>query len=543
MRLVLSLAAALCAAPLAGAQDPPAPAPRRLLFVHAGGYLYLNPLTSRAPEGPDRARDAAERLAAALHVPTARDNDQLFVLADTTATDPHPPTKGALARALDGFCATTREQDRVAIYFGAHAVERDGKAFVVPLDGDPDAPDTLVPVADVYAKLKELKAAQKVVIWDVCRSNPDRVRGRRDGGPMSEPLFKALMSPPDGVEVLVSCSPGERGLELTVPRGPAALFAGSVYLDALRQAGADDFAKGAPGDAIPVAAWNKAAGKTVAIVADAVRAKQTSAAAGAAPKHPAAFDPKAPPAKRFALLAPPAVAPEVKSVLDELALPPILDEDPAQVGYGPLAADAMKKYAPDVTLDEIAKSADKYPLRVAALRALQAVRDVWPQGGKEAKVLAPLLAPVTEKTKKAISDAQLPLAEALLKLENELDALQTAAPHREKETKRWQAHYDYTLAEVRLRLVVLNEYNLLLARVRTETLPDLAPGVPGWRLVSGEKLTSRREIRDLYETAQAGFTKVAADYKGTPWEALAKRSRATAPGLRWVPLPPPKGEK
>lgn len=544
MRLALSLAAILIGTSFVGAQDPKAPAPRRLLFVHAGGYLYLNPLTSAAPDAPDRARDAADRLASALHVPTAKGNDQLFVLADTTALDPHPPTKAALTKALDGFCATTREQDRVVIYFGAHAVERDGKAFLVPLDGDLDAPDTLIPVADVYAKLNRLKAAQKVIIWDVCRANPDRPRGRRDGGPMSEALFQALTSPPEGVQAMVSCSPGERGLEYTAPRGPTALFAGSVYLDALRQAGFDDLSKAAPRDAIPVEAWNKAASKAVNVVANALGVRQTPAAAGAAPKTAAAFDPKAEPAKRFDLPPPPSgpLAPEAKAILDELALPPLFEEDHAQVGRVPFAEDALKKHAPDVSLDEIAKNMDKYPLRVATLRALQTIRDVWAQGGKEAKGVTPLLNPVTEKTKKAISDAQVPPAEALLKLESELELLLAAAPLREKETKRWQAHYDYTVAEVRLRLVLLNEYNLMLARVRTETLPDLAPGAAGWRLAGSEKLTSRKDVRDLYVAAREGFAQVAADHKGTPWEVLAKRSRATVPGLRWVALAAPKGE-
>ena len=51
MRFALSIAASLVLAPLISAQDPKAPAPRRALFVHVGGYLYLNPLTSALPGG------------------------------------------------------------------------------------------------------------------------------------------------------------------------------------------------------------------------------------------------------------------------------------------------------------------------------------------------------------------------------------------------------------------------------------------------------------------------------------------------------------
>ncbi|AWM40671.1 hypothetical protein GobsT_07980 [Gemmata obscuriglobus] len=537
MRPVLSFAAVLGLAALAGAQDPKAPAPRRLLFIQASGYLYVNPLAA-PPDGAGPPR-AAEQFAAALRVPVAKGNNQLFVLTDTSAASPHP-TRAAVVSVLDSFCATTREQDRAVIVFSGHAIERAGGAFFVPLDGDPDAPATLVTVADVYARLDKLKAAQKVVIWDVCRHNPDRVRGRRDGGPMSEGLFKALTAVPPGVQVLVSCSPGERGLEYV----PTRLQTGSAYLDALRLTAADEFARLGAADLIPVDAWNQGAAKTLvaAAVATGLRgAKQTPVAVGAAPKAPAPFDPKAAPARRFDLPEPPkAPAADVKAVLDELALPPLFEADRSQVGAVPFAPDALKGAAPDVSVEEVLKAAEKYPLRAAVLRSLQAVREVWPRGGKEAKGVTPLAAPVAERTKKAISDAQQLLAEAVLRLEAELEALRAVEGHRAKETRRWQAHYDLTLAEVRLRLVVLNEYNLLLARVRTETLPDLPPGAPGWRLTAGDKLTSRKEMKDLLAAAQEGFEKVAADHKGTPWEVLARRSRATVPGLRWEPLPAPK---
>src|SRR5262245_19317642 len=190
MRFVLTVIAALAVAPVARAQDA---FPRRVLFVHVADYLYLNPLTHAAPGGPDRVRESATRLAAGLRVPTAKGNDQLFVLSDTAAPEAPLPTKGALAKTLDAFCDSTREQDRVVIYFGAHAIEKDGKAFVVPIDGEPNELASLLPVADIYARLKALKAAQKVVIWDVCRHNADRVRGRREVGPMTPELHKALV--------------------------------------------------------------------------------------------------------------------------------------------------------------------------------------------------------------------------------------------------------------------------------------------------------------------------------------------------------------
>jgi hypothetical protein len=539
MRPALCLLAALVFAPAAPAQNPKDPPfPRRLLFVHVADYLYLNPLTSAAPGGPDRARDAAARLAAGLRVPGAKGNDQLFLVSDTAVADGPLPTKDVLAKALDGFCATTRRQDRVVIYFGVHAVERDGKAFVVPIDGDPDAPAGLLPVGDVYTKLKELRAAQTVVVWDVCRRNPDRGRGRRDPGPMTPELFKALAAAPEGVEVLVSCSAGEYSVESYAPRGAGA-YPGSAYLDALRQAAADDRAanpKAAPGDAIPVDALHTAAAKAVAAVA-----RQTPARAGSVPKAPAAFDPKEQPAKRFELPAPPKTAPEVTAVLDELALPPVV-AGPGVLSRYAFPEGAVRDHPTDVTVDEILRHAEKYPLRVATLRALQTVRDVWPFDGKEQKAVAAIPAPVADRPKRAASDAQAPVALAIVRLEVEAENLKAVEPKRAAEAKRWQAHYDFAAAEVRLRLVILNEYNRALAHVKTETLPDVPAGGTGWRLVPGGKIEGRKDVLALFAAADAGFARVAADHKGTPWEVLARRSRATLPGARWEVVFPPRSE-
>jgi hypothetical protein len=522
MRFALSLCAALAITSTVFAQDPKAPFPRRLLFVQVADYLYVNPLTA-AP------REAAPKLAAGLRLPNTKDNDQLFIVSDAAADSPLP-TKDLFAKALDGFCATTRAQDRVVLYFGCHAVEKDGKAFAVPIDGDPAAPATLLPVADVYAKLKDLKAAQKVVVWDVCRHNPERARARRDPGPMTPALFKALTAAPEGVQVLVSCSAGERATEFFA--APAPRLTGSLFLAALGIAAGNYRTanpKEMPGDEIFMEGLHESAVRYVARVA-----KQTPALAGTAVRQPAAYDAKEAPAKRFELPAAPKQLPEAKVILDELALPPLLEGDGSLARF-PFAEAALKGYAADVSTDEILKNADKYPLRAATLRALQAVRDVS-AAGRESKLLTAISAPVNDRTRRTVADAQLPIAQAVARLELELDNLRAVAGKRDKEPKRWQAHHDFALAELRLRIVVLNEYNLALAHVRTEALPDLPAGATGWRLVPSAKVEGRKDAQAMFAAADEGFAKLAADHKGTPWEVLARRSRATLPGVRWEPV-------
>jgi hypothetical protein len=138
--------------------------------------------------------------------------------------------------------------------------------------------------------------------------------------------------------------------------------------------------------------------------------------------------------------------------------------------------------------------------------------------------------------KKNVLDAQAPLAVAIAKLEDELAALEASGKMKDKETKRWQAHYDYTLGQVRLRLALLNEYNLILGHLRTGNLPELPSGSTGWRLTHTDKMSSKKEAQELADAAKAAFEKVVAANQGTPWEVLAKRAMLTPPGLRWEPV-------
>lgn len=543
MRFALSLSVILFFASAAGADDPKQTVfPRRMLFIHIADYLYLRPLTHATPDGKDHVRDAANYLASGFHIPTVKGDNQLFVLSDTGPANLALPTHDVLAKTFDSFCATTRPQDRVVIYFGVHALEKDGKAFIAPIDGDPNVPGTLLPVADVYAKLKELKVAQKVVIWDVCRTNPDRASRRRDPGPMTPTLFKALRAAPADVQVLVSCSPGEHSLEYSVHRG-AEFFAGSAYLHAVSRAATDhnSATKSSPGDAIPVEALHKATEKSLGDIAKAHGIVQKPALTGTAPQ-PVDYDPKQAPAKRFPFPPLPKVAADVKVILDELAMPPIVEMDRTPIGRLPFPETALKNYPADVSLDEIFQNPDKYPLRIATLRSIQAIRDVWPLHGNTQKGVTVVGSLITNQKKKAVTSAQGVVAEATARLELELDGLLEVTNKRAKETPRWQLHYDFVLAELRLRLVVLSEYNRGLAHVKTETLPDLPKGATGWRLVPSAKLEGQRDVQKMFTAATDGFTTIATEHKNTPWAVLAKRSLAVLPGSHWEPAVLPKNE-
>jgi hypothetical protein len=229
---------------------------------------------------------------------------------------------------------------------------------------------------------------------------------------------------------------------------------------------------------------------------------------------------------------------EAKAILQELALPPLaLGEafDPLPL----LAFDpqALKPYLPDASSDEILRDAEKYPLRVATLRALQTIRDTRHVAGpKDPKFITLVRSPITDQVKRTILDAQAPMAVAIAKLESELTALEALEKLRAREPKRWQAHYDYTLGQLRFRLALVNEYNLALGHVRTESLPERPHGFTAWQLTHQVKMLSKRDVQSLAEAARAGFEAIVVAHPGTPWEVLAKRALQTPPGLRWEPV-------
>jgi hypothetical protein len=511
--------------------------PRRALFIQVNHYLYLNPLTTSLPQ---KNREAIDRFAAALHVPNWRTNNQLFILSDNILPPADRlPTKATIVAGIRQFCETSRAQDRILVYFRGHAFEKNEKAFFAPIEGDVADLNTMIPVADIYDTLKACRATQKIVVWDVCPRNPERTPIRPASGPMKLELFLALLNPPTGVQAIVPCIPAEYSYEYSTPKGEAGNIPGSVLFDALRKALEDTPAtkKAGPSDSFPIVEAFPLVEKFVESAASTLGTKQTVKLVGNAPPTLALVDPKEPlpAAVSFPVSG---SSMEVKAILHELVLPPLFADDGADP-LPPLSFDAkiLKPYLPDASIDEIFRDGEKYPQRLAVLKALQVINNIARPGGpKDAKRIVAVKSPVSEALKKTVLDAQAPLAVAIAKLEDELAALEAAGKLLPKETKRWQAHYDYTLGQVRLRLALLNEYNLILGHVRTESLPELPSGSTGWRLTHTDKMSSKKNIQELADAAQATFAAVVAANKGTPWEVLAKRTMLTPPGLRWEPV-------
>jgi len=226
---------------------------------------------------------------------------------------------------------------------------------------------------------------------------------------------------------------------------------------------------------------------------------------------------------------------DVKAMLDEVALPPVpfcpAGEPPARFPY---TAERLKHYGPDGTIEAILKDREKYPLRVAVLQTLEVLRKVpMPGNAKGPLPIVQIDSPVDGKLKRTVEKSQDFVAVLVAELEVALEMMVDVGKLRADEPRRWQAHYDYTLAQLRRRLVFVHEYNKLLGDIRTESLPNLPDGSTGWRLVPAERPRSQIAVKRILDKSTEGFNAVATEFKGTPWEVLANRALLGQPGLAW----------
>ena len=113
-------------------------------------------------------------------------------------------------------------------------------------------------------------------------------------------------------------------------------------------------------------------------------------------------------------------------------------------------------------------------------------------------------------------------------------ALEEVGAMKAKQPKRWQAHYDYVLAQLKLRMCYANQYNLALANVRGGKFPDLKPGENGYRLTAEPTLdrTTPGEYKEMFNEAKKALTALAKDHPNTPWALLAKSDRTLSIGLK-----------
>ncbi|MCE9529850.1 MAG: caspase family protein [Planctomycetes bacterium] len=544
-------------------EEKTGPMPRRMLAIGITNYLYSNTLqygdTLIASES--RRMDffkSLDRLASGWRIP----KDQVTYLTDGPVQDnktdyQHPPLKMVVEGTLDNFLSSCRAQDRIVIVFAGHAIEKEGEAYLVPLEGEFEELGSLIPLKSFYEKIDKCVAQEKFVIFDVCRFDRNRGFERPAFGVMTEALEKALHSSPDGVSVMTSCSKDQYSFETEYAeidriemRGSAffALFATAddKGIFGKRQAGTQIHHPADPLPIKPLADFMES--RLPPLIKDLEKLEQKPKLTYKAREDGPAYDPKEPLANKVVKATPPPTAKreEVVALFKEVSLPSLKSIRKDVEGRGladsfPFTEEQLKDYFDNgPTFAQIEKEPKKfeaeYPLRVAAV---QAIVDMRKLKNDDNKLALPeyFKSPVNDATKKKITDDyQREITDRQGTLEEHREKLASLEKKKPMEkSKRWLANYDYAYAQVRARLAYIFEYNLALGNVKLEKLPELEADKKqnGWKLASVEKMVSPKEIRDIAEEAKTAMSEIVKDYPNTPWAVMAKAQRHFAFGLQW----------
>lgn len=552
-----------------GKKPPPAiaagPMPRRMLAISITNYPYVNALNygdSKVDREADRKDfyKAIDRLATGWKIP----KDQTYFLTDgpvenNKVDSKHIPLKMVVEGTIERFLETSRAQDRIVLVFAGHAMEKDGEAYLVPLEGEFEEIPTLIPLKPIYEKLAKCKAQEKLVIFDVCRFDPGRGVERPIFGTMTEGLEKALHDCPPDTAVVTSCSAGQYSYEYDywqaeVPGLYRTYHSGSVFFSLFFTADSKKslLSKLTPPDGpLPIHFLLEYLQELVpAAVKDIEKKEQKVKYTSKLRTEWLAYNKDEPLAPKFEYPAPPPSAKreEVLAMFKETNLPPVkaaLKKDEKETKLAdnfPFTEAALKDYVNDgPTFEDIQKAPEKFekefPLRVATVEALIEMRKLVEEKSKD-DLPEEIRAPITDQFKARITNNfQRLITTRQGILEEQKEKLETVAKKREMEkSKRWQANYDYAMAQTKIRLAYIFEYNLALGKVKLEQLPERDEKVHrGWKLSSSEKMMSPKEIRDMAEEGKTLLTEMMKAHPNTPWAVLGKSQRFMTIGLSWQP--------
>jgi hypothetical protein len=526
--------------------------PRRALVVSVHNYLYANPIHAGMPLANARnIPNFLDALNRGLHIPMT----EMAQLSDGAAKgQARSPMKAVIEKTLTNFLDESRPQDRILVFFIGHGVAIDGQMYLAPIEGELNNAATLIPLKWVYEEMAKCPARQKVLVMDVNRLNPGHGLERPNGGPMDPKEDAALNAPPEGVQVWTACTAGQQSYELDdAPMG--------LFLDELDTAlVTDEKNKGLkdkiqhPEDALPMERLRDLVNAGMKSELSDFNLAQTSRLVGEESKDGVPYDKAAPPAPAIVLAPAPKKGnpKEIQSVLSEVGVPPI---KPARDDTG-LRLEVLPPFTPE-KMAQYPDGGDETPVRKAILKAREVIYAVStakppaapPSFAEEvAKIRQDLKVNLSvlkdgyrkpgddAKFKKQIEADERKIADLLSSLQDTLEDLKTAGDNSEtgraKETKRWQANYDFTLARLEAQIAYLFEYQSMLGQMRKQ-LPDLAPGQTGWRLASQVTLRGDTQGKKLAKDSGKRLDAIIKDNPGTPWEVLAKRQKLTALGLEW----------
>jgi hypothetical protein len=420
--------------------------------------------------------------------------------------------------------------------FIGHGVEVEGQGYLVPLEGDLQQPDSLIPIAWLYEQLGRCQARQKLLILDIAHFDPEHGMPRQGGGPLSARLDEQLRNSPPGVQVWLSCSAGQHSYEVA-----SSGLIGSAFLHFLL-----DFADlkrpenrrllvdrpGRPGGSLPLVLLaeeiNRETARYIKDRWNAEQRPQLFGGEGAMPEPVADDSPpppvtiKTPPGQET-----PAEPQLVEGIVRELNI--ILgNEQVSRENLPPFWAKALEPYRADYAKEEeFHQRVTEHPLRKATLEtaALLAKHDQslprgFRFGGNDVQF------------KKMIEREQETPAIVYQELSEGLAALEQAGKARATEpSRRWQAHYDLVYVGLLAKMARTQEFNYILGNKLRKDSPIIQnPQNNGWALIPQEEM-QQKETRDLVNKRLAILDRLIQEHPGTPWEVLARSQRSTYLGL------------
>jgi hypothetical protein len=234
----------------------------------------------------------------------------------------------------------------------------------------------------------------------------------------------------------------------------------------------------------------------------------------------------------------------VQSILEETdALPPAcilrqghwprLRAEQLAAFSGTVLARYRASYKSLADLDrQIMAHPKRFPLARAVRRTVQVLVDhahAFPEALPGQKL------PVPAGLKQKLFQDQVKVATHLEECREALVRLRKAGRNRTgDQSLRWQANYDYVMARLLARLIYLQEYNLMLGKVRKDDLPAVQTGAGGWRLVAAGKIQcTEREVLWWERERRKSLKRLLKEHPRTPWAWLARRELKVPLGLEW----------
>lgn len=237
---------------------------------------------------------------------------------------------------------------------------------------------------------------------------------------------------------------------------------------------------------------------------------------------------------------------DVDGILDEIKLvpparPSFAGTDPLAGKLPPFSAKSLSAYKVDdyKSIDELRKRvkadpeafARRHPVRAVVFEAIDEMQ-------KSARIVlrGSIKGPINTKEKAAFLKLQSEPGQMIFELEKVLSSMRTAREESlAKETsKRWQAHFEFTEARLKARIVTIYEYSYLLGQIRLDSLPVLGKGDTGWRMEPRPKISVTEPIAKRYakEVATA-WRDIQKNHPDTPWAVVADRESQLGLGLEW----------